>query len=532
MSHAHDDHATVRRRTNPPVPADVVAPQPTSESHTSPSASRAAERSVSIDGALLDHLVGLVGELVLARNQLVRATAAADPTATGLAAHRVDHLTTRLQEGLMRTRMQPVTALVEALPRLAQDLAEARGHAIRFVLEGDATELDKTVVEALRAPLERLVRGLVTGRLDDAATRARHGKPAIPTATLTARQQGGSVSLELHDDGAGRPLEVDEQAAIERVVQSLGGRLECEVRETHGTTVRLVVPLTLAILSALTLEDGGERYAVPQAQLEEVVRPTAQPLRERIETLQGLSMFRLRGEMLPVTHLGRRLRGARADEEPLQQRLLVLRTEAGRFGLVVDALLDTEELVVKPLPRRLQGLPYYAGAAVRGDGRVALILEVAALAEGLARTDAPANTDVPRHETEATRRMMLVRVRPGRMAAIPVDEVAHIARFPLGALERRGALELARDEQGALPVFTLAQASAARDDWRPEDADRAWPGLVHVHDGRRIGYLVEAVEDIVSVPSDGDANAVLVHDLVHERVSIAELAARVTPEAA
>lgn len=287
--------------------------------------------------------------------------------------------------------------------------------------------------------------------------------------------------------------------------------------------------------AVLSFEDRGVRYVVPQAHLEEVVRPNAQPLHERIEHLQGHDLFRLRGEMLPVTSLAHRMHGEPVAANPtVEPRLLILRTEQGRFGLVVDAILDHEELAIEPLPRRLQGLPLAFGAAVRADGRIAIALEVTALAQGLARRDAHLTaTGAPPHVAEAPQvGMMLVRIRPGRLAAIPVDEVAHIARFASRALERRGDLELARDAHGVLPVFTLAQVTAPDDDWRPEDPDRAHPVLVHVHEGRRIGYRVEAVEDIVRVPRDGHGDGVLVGGAIHERRSLATLAPRLLREAA
>lgn len=314
-------------------------------------------------------------------------------------------------------------------------------------------------------------------------------------------------------------------------------------RRTHPPVLAGTVAPTSALetdvtLSALTLEDGGDRFAVPQAHLEEIVRPTQQPLRERIEILEGRALFRLRGATLPITRLGTRLRGITPDAGALAtdeypQRLIVLRTAAGRFALAVDALLDTENLRVAPLPRRLKGMPFAIGAAVCDDGRIAVVLDPSSLAERVAPRDAATESATTRPEDSGPQvRMMLVRLRPGRCAAIPVDEVAHIARFTPRSLERRGDLELARDAQGVLPVFTLAGATAPRDDWRPETPERALPVLVHVHEGQRIGYLVEAVEDIVRVPRDGHESALLVRGVVHERRSLATLAARFAREAA
>ena len=531
-------------------------------------------RHVRLDVRLLDHLVNLVGELVLARNQLTRTVDAGDLAATAVATQRVDHVTSRLQEEIMRTRMQPVSALWARLPRIARETASACGKQVHFELEGSATELDKTVVDALKDPLTHLVRNAVDHGIEDPAARTAAGKPSEGRLELRAWQQGGSVHLELRDDGAGlavdrireraleRGLVTPEQAesltdrdwfgfifragfstaaritsisgrgvgmdVVETAVRAVGGRIELDSTPGQGTSVHITIPLTLAIMPALTVEDGGERYAIPQAHLEEVVRPGPDgDVLARIENIRGLSVFRLRGQMLPVLFLSRRLRGEHAEATPdVRARLVVLRTDEGRFGLVVDALLDTEEIVVKPLSKRLRGLPHFAGASVRGDGRVALILDVPSLGAGIARP-AQEKVEVQTKVVEdgsVRQRMLLVRVRPGRRAAIPVDGVQRIAKFQSSAIEHRGELDFARDDEGALPVSTLASATSP-DDWNPLADERECPVLLHARDGARWGFIVDAVEDIVQVDVVPGSTCTLIGETVIEVLDL-EAAAR------
>lgn len=529
-------------------------------------------RHVRLDVRLLDHLVNLVGELVLARNQLLRTVEGQDLASAAVATQRVDHVTSRLQEEIMRTRMQPVTALFQRLPRLVRETASACGRQVSLELEGNATELDKTVVDALKDPLTHLVRNAVDHGIEEPAERVKNGKPAEGRLRLRAWQQGGSVHLELSDDGAGLSVERIRARALERglispeeatnltdqdwypfifragfstaqrvtsisgrgvgmevveaAVRGVGGRIELESTPGHGTSVHITIPLTLAIMPALTVEDGGERYAIPQAHLEEVVRPGDGELRDRIEKIQDLYMFRLRGQLLPVSYLGSRLRGAGAMEcvSP-SQRLVVLRTDEGRFGLVVDALLDTEEIVVKPLSRRMRNIPYFAGAAVRGDGRVALILDVPSLAQGLARQAAEKThkEELPLPEGTTRRRMVLVRVRPGRTAAIPVDGVQRIAKFPAQSFEHRGEFDLACDDVGALPVVTLASATT-HDEWNPFAEERDCPVLVTEHHGQRWGYVIDAVEDIVIVEHTDGEDCALIGERITEVLDLDRIA--------
>lgn len=473
-------------------------------------------RTIRMDVDRLDGLVDLVGELVLARNHLLRIAHESPGHEGRVAGLRIDRVTNRLQDAVMHLRMQRCAVLFDPLAEVVRGTAESRGLVAHLRLEGHDTELDRTLVEALGPSVSDLVRAVIVGHVTGTE------RTAELHLHLRAFQQGGDVHLELLVPGAVVGPDALPQG-LESTLHRLGGRLHLDRDPQGRMRIGLVVPLTIAILSALTVVDDGQCYAIPRVGVEEIVRPGDTPLADRLEHVGDHLVHRLRGRLLHVLHLGERLRGAAPGPDVKDsQRLLVLRTPNGHFGLVVDALLDSEEIVVRPLGRRLQGLPNYTGAAVRGDGRVALVLDVNALGAGVAHEpEARVASLAPSHGT-SLRRMMLVRLRPGRRALVPVEQVRHIARFPSRSIEHRVDRLLARDEQGSLPVRTLAGATA-QEDWDPLTTERDCPTLIVHHARGRVGFLVDAVEDIVRVPAEPNESGALVGDDVVEIVDLLTL---------
>ncbi len=537
------------------------------------------QQHLRVDVRRLDQLMDLVGELVLARNQLVQTVAVGGATPVGRAAQRLDQVTTRLQDEVMRTRMQPVSALWARLPRLVRDVATACGKPVRLELEGNATELDRTLVEALKDPLTHLLRNAVDHGIEDAATRERAGKPAEGVLRLRAFEEGGSVHLLLSDDGGGMSLEriraqaiargLAEPADVDRLteeqwlqfvfrpgfstaknvtnisgrgvgldaarsaIESVGGGLEVSSVSGQGTTFHVRIPLTLAIIPALTVEQAGECYVIPQAHLLELARLGVGGA--RVEWAHDRPRFRLRGELLPVVLLGRLFDSPGAPGSSDGRHLLVLSAEGQRFGLVVDQVRDTEEIVVKPLRSGLREIGPFAGATVRGDGRVALILDVLALAAhaGLRRgvTATPAASATPTAPARRAVPLLLVRSRGGQPAVVPVAEVERIVEFESSAFERLDERPAVRFEGTVLPVTTLA-GGATRRRLDAFEAERAWPVLIHERDGQRWGFLVDTVLDIVDWPGAPDAERLVVRDHVTDYVSLARAGADAFAEAA
>jgi len=526
------------------------------------------QQHLRVDVRRLDQIMDFVGELVLARNQLLQAVTAGGASPAGRAAQRLDQVTTQLQDAVMRTRMQPVSALWARLPRLVRDVASVCRKSVRLEMEGNATELDRTLVEALKDPLTHLVRNAIDHGLEDAAARTLAGKPAEGVLHLRAFQEGGSVHLLLTDDGAGMPLErIREQAlarglvtpdrsaqlsehdwlqfvflpgfsTAERVtnisgrgvgldaardaIEGVGGTIEVSTTPGQGTTFHIRLPLTLAIIPALTVEQAGDCHVIPQAHLLELVR--LGPGGGEIERSHDRELYRLRGQLLPVLRLGEVFGNETAEE----RHLLVLSAEGRSFGLAVDRVRDTEEIVVKPLPAKLREGGLFAGATVRGDGRVALILDVLALAAraGLGRAtpgvSAPAAVSAVAEPTVA---LLLVRARNGEQAAVVAAHVERIIEVESAAFERFGEHAAFRFEGAVLPVEPLP-ADPPLDSAASLAGDRTWPVLVHWRDGQRFGLVVDAVEDIFEWAGAAPSGRVVIRERITDIIELDGFAMR------
>ena len=528
----------------------------------------AGPNQTRIHTEVLDRVVDLVGELVLARNQLRQCVEHRDEPLLLATARRLDHITSRLQEEAMRTRMQPVAGLWTRIPRLVRDVATACGKDVHLQMSGQHTELDRTLLEALRDPLVHLVRNAIDHGIETPAARIAAGKSAHGTLQLHAHHEGGEVHLEVRDDGAGLALERIRARAVERGllssaaaaaldargcvdlifhpgfstaervthvsgrgvgmdvvqagVESLGGRIDVHSDAGRGAAFCIHIPLTLAILPALIVEERGERYAMPQAHLLELVRASASELPGRLEWIHDTPVYRLRGQLLPVVPLASALHGVPAREAVLARgALLVLRAAGRTFALLVNHVLDTEEIVVKPLSPRLRGLALFAGATVRGDGRIALILDAVALAARAGLTAVPDDPGAPALPPAAasTHAWLCVTTLAGAPAALALAGVTRIEEAAGAAFETPGGSLVLRWRDRVLPVRVLGQ-----------DAPRVALDPAHMYailivtDPASLactGVLVHSLDDILESPAGaaGGSHIVLrgrvhvVHDL-------------------
>ncbi len=502
-----------------------------------------APQTVRVAVAELDALVDLVGELVLARNQLLQTSLASRDNAATAITQRLDVVTSDLQEGLMRMRMQPVGAAWGAISELARECAAKAGKRVALRLEGFEIELDRTALEGLREPLGELVRLVVEHSIESANERERAGKPREALLELAASHEGGRVVLELTDDGAG--LDQDSPAVRESLarVRSEFARLGANLatsRSGERNVSRLAIPLTLAITPALLVSAGAERFALPQTSLVELVR-IARGDSAQVESFAGGSVFRLREELLPVVDL----RGALGlSSEGLEERetsgLVVLQAGAQRYGLVVDKIHDTEEIVVKGLAPALAALGLYSGATVLGDGGVALILDVPGLARsaglevselGLARSERGAPTlDANASERE---RWLVFELRGGRRMAAPLDKVSRLEEFPLESLERSCDARVVQYRGTILPLIETADLLGLPP--APTSAERDFASVVVLAiDGRLLGMVAERIVDILDcepqarrdAPREGIASTVVLGSSVTDIIDVAWIAAR------
>jgi two-component system chemotaxis sensor kinase CheA len=500
---------------SPDLSHDSTAVAPVTESSTTPAtaSSGAANSGIRVDVGLLDRLMNLVGELVLARNQILQfSTSIENATLTG-STQRLNLITTELQEGVMKTRMQPIGNVWSKFPRIVRDLSQMCGKQVRVEMEGRETELDKTIIEAIKDPLTHIIRNSVDHGIETPANRVAAGKSAEGRLFLRAFHEGGQVNIEIIDDGGGVHLDRVKAKAIERGlitaeqaarmsereitnliflpgfstaekitnvsgrgvgmdvvktnIEKIGGTVDLQSKSGAGTTLRIRIPLTLAIIPALVITTGGDRFAIPQVSLLELVRLEPEQARKGIESIRGTPVYRLRGNLLPLVHLNKQLRTENADNPgDGTVNIVVLQADERQFGLVVDEINDTEEIVVKPLGKLFKGLTTFAGATIMGDGRVALILDVMGLAQ---RSNVVSdNKDKSVHETAShntdarsdRQAMLLFRVSEARRMAVALSQVARLEEFPTSAIEYSGGQQVVQYRSRIMPLISLSDALA------------------------------------------------------------------------
>ncbi|HEY0356968.1 MAG TPA: chemotaxis protein CheW [Mycobacteriales bacterium] len=512
-----------------------------------PARRSATESSIRVDVDLLDSLMRLVGELVLTRNQVVRSAATQTDVALVRATQRLNLITTELQENVMKTRMQPIDNLWSKLPRVIRDLSNQLGKQVVLEMHGKETELDRTLLEAVKDPLTHLVRNAVDHGIETPDKRVAAGKAATGILGLRAYHEGGHVVVEVIDDGAGIDPENIGRIAVQRGlvtadqlgrmrreeildllfragfstathvtnvsgrgvgmdvvrtnIEKIGGMVDVESTIGEGTTWRLTIPLTLAIVQALTVECAGERYAIPQVAVHELV--SVDTAGTGVEYVAGAPVYRLRGKLLPLVRMDDALGvGGRETTGPVF--LAVVQADGRRFGMVVDRVLNTEEIVVKPLSSRLKGAGVYAGATILGDGRVALILDVQALArrtqlaaEAVAAVEAETDAKATAEVVDTVR--LLVASVGDRRVAVPLDSVTRLEDFPLSAVEHVGHREVVQYRGEIMPLVRLGRLLGNYDETQGESL----PVVVYSENGRSVALAVDRIVDII----DGNVDA-------------------------
>jgi len=543
----------------PPPPAPL-APQPAPGASAAPTPAPAQAETVRVSVELLDRLMDLAGELVLGRNQLRREFEQFEnqkPRLTQLMQH-VGHFTSEIQEHIMRLRMQPVGTVLNKFPRVVRDLSHKLAKEVELAVEGGDVELDRSILEGLSDPLTHLIRNCLDHGIEPPAERETHGKPRAGRVRLRAFHEGGQVNLTVSDDGAGIDAgRVTDKAVargfltaaaaeglgdqerlnlillpglstagtvtdvsgrgvgmdvVKTNVEKLGGHLELESVLGRGTTVRLRLPLTLAIIPSLVVGAEGQRFAVPQVNVKELVCVRAGDPARRVERAGAADVLRLRGRLLPLVRLADVLgmvrtcldpaadarRGDRRERlgdrraaptaEPAERReqapdrrshwqsdlyVVVLRAGANRFGLVVDELFDNEEIVVKPLASYLQECRTFSGATILGDGRVAMILDAAGIVEAASLRFPEAPTEeIVAGSGNASHALLMFHNAREEQFALPLASIARLEMVDPRELQQVGDREFVARRGAGVPILRLERFLPVRP--TPTDLEEAF----------------------------------------------------------
>lgn len=528
----------------PAVPAAAPAAVAPDAAPAEATGGIAAPQTIRVSVDVLEDLMMLVSELVLTRNQLLQLARAHQSDAFAVPLQRLSHITSDLQEGVMKTRMQPIGNAWSKLPRLVRDLSIELGKKIELDMRGAQTELDRQVLELIRDPLTHMVRNSGDHGLERPEQRRAAGKPETGRILLNAYHEGGHIIIEVGDDGRGLPVEKIRAKALanglateselaqmhEREVlrfifapgfstaqqvtsvsgrgvgmdvvktniEKIGGTVELSSKEGRGTTFTIKIPLTLAIVSALIVEAGGERFALPQIGVVELVRVGgAQEGAPRIERIKDAPVLRLRDRLLPLVSLAGLLRlPAPASES--EGFVAVMQVGGQAFGIILDRVFDTEEIVVKPVAPILRHVTMFSGNTILGDGSVIMILDpngigrAAGVGADAAGEDARrAATSAAGLRSNASASLLLFRAGDETPKAVPLGLVARLEDIPADRIEMSGSTPVVQYRGALMPLIPVSAG------WMRPDGTARQAVLVFTENDRAMGLMVDEILDVI-----------------------------------
>ena len=504
-----------------------------------------AMQSIRVGVDVLENLMTMVSELVLTRNQLLQILRSQKDTDFTTPLQRLNHVTSELQEGVMKTRMQPIGNAWSKLPRLVRDLSHELGKKIDLQMIGAETELDRQVLELIKDPLTHLVRNCADHGLEGPADRKKAGKPDTGRITLNAFHEGGHIVIEISDDGRGLPIDnirgkavannlateaevaalSDQQVmpfifkagfstaaqvtsvsgrgvgmdVVRTNIEKIGGTVELKSVVGKGTSFVIKIPLTLAIVSALIVECSGERFAIPQISVLELVR-AAPGSESTIERINDASVLRLRNRLLPLVSLRELLhldddKGDEANGNAGETFIVVTQVGNYTFGIMVDRVFDTEEIVVKPVAPILRDVGMFSGNTILGDGSVIMILDPNGIAEasgGTANAEASHAAEAAgpaAHENERVT-LLVFRVGGGTPKAVPLSLIARLEEVDANSIEFGDGRPLVQYRGKLMPLIAVDPSYEVKREGRQ-------PILVFTDGSRSMGLLVDEIVDIV-----------------------------------
>jgi two-component system chemotaxis sensor kinase CheA len=502
---------------------------------------RVANQSIRVNVDTLEHLMTMVSELVLTRNQLLEISRRNEDTEFKVPLQRLSNVTAELQEGVMKTRMQPIGNAWQKLPRIVRDLSGELGKQIELEMHGADTELDRQVLDLIKDPLTHMVRNSADHGLETPAERAAAGKPEQGTIRLSAYHEGGHIIICIADNGRGLNTEkikakavasgLVNEAELEKMTEAqihkfifapgfstaaavtsvsgrgvgmdvvrtnidqIGGTIDIKSVAGEGSSVTIKIPLTLAIVSALIVEAGGDRFAIPQLSVVELVRARANS-EHRIERIKDTAVLRLRNKLLPLMHLKKLLRiddGSSSDPE--NGFIVVTQVGSQTFGIVVDGVFHTEEIVVKPMSTKLRHIDMFSGNTILGDGAVIMIIDPNGIAKALGASSAASheiadeNASLHASSGEQLTSLLVFRAGSTQPKAVPLGLVTRLEEIAADKIELSNGRYMVQYREQLMPLVQMEGVNVG--------TSGAQPILVFSDDGRSMGLVVDEIIDIV-----------------------------------
>ena len=572
-----------------PTPETPEAPKPAASDAPPAAAAKAeakatkesavANQSIRVNVDLLEDLMTMVSELVLTRNQLLQILRTQKESEFGGPLQRLNHVVSELQEGVMKTRMQPIGNAWAKLPRLVRDLSHELGKKIELEMRGADTELDRQVLDLIKDPLTHMVRNSADHGLERTEDRVSTGKSETGTIVLEAYHEGGQIIIKISDDGRGINVDrVKEKAIVNGLateaememlsdqqinqfifkpgfstaeavtavsgrgvgmdvvrtnIEKIGGTIELTSTQGEGSCFTIKIPLTLAIVSALIVACAGERFAIPQLSVVELVRASGAS-EHSIERIQDTPVLRLRDRLLPLVHLRDLLHLENdftelSDEQEDVRRddfIVVTQVANYSFGIIVDRVFDTEEIVVKPVAPILREISLFSGNTILGDGSVVMILDPNGIASVTGeinvtdKTEEGAQQEVAHAEDRVA--MLLFRAEGNTPKAVPLSLVARLEEVDLAQVEASGDQLVVQYRGQLMPLFTMEGSE------EPTSENGRRPVLVFSEQGRNLGLMVNEIVDIIETPlnvelsgeSDGFVGSAIINDAATEVIDV------------
>ncbi|HMK40914.1 MAG TPA: chemotaxis protein CheW [Methyloceanibacter sp.] len=557
---ALDDLERAWRAAPGPEAEQFELAEPNGSGDANPREGQARAQTVRVSVDTLEHLMTTVSELVLTRNQLLDLVRRTGESEFKSPLQRLSTVTAELQEGIMKARMQPIANAWQKLPRLVRELSLELDKKIELDMIGADTELDRQVLEMIKDPLTHMIRNSADHGIESPAERVRTGKSEVGRIKLSAYQQGGYIVIEVADDGRGLDAERIRAKAHETGLASLseldrlndndafkfifrpgfstaravsgvsgrgvgmdvvrnnieliGGTVELKSTSKAGTTFVIKIPLTLAIMAALIVEAGGHRFAIPQFSVVELVR-TGNTSSHRVEVINDTAVLRLRDKLLPLLDLAQLLKLEDATTfDRIANNVLtvvVIQTGARLFGVLVDCVFRTEEIVVKPMSSLVRHVSMFSGNTILGDGSVIMIIDPNALGSSVSALDVQAETDkssaVPaRTAAENKTALLLFRAGTPSLKAVPLSLITRLEEIAISSIERCNGEDVVQYRGALMPlVYVETEAGRRGDDVQPVLV--LTEGDFHV--GLAVDEIVDIVEEQLAIELEADAPGII-----------------------